>query len=38
LAAVASTAAGTEYLIQQKAWCSLAGSVRQSPTDDTAEV
>ena len=38
LAAVASTAAGAKYLIQQKAWCSLAGNVRQSPTDDTAEV
>ena len=38
LQAMASTAASSRCLIWQKAWQSLAGNVRQSPTDNTAGV
>jgi hypothetical protein len=38
LQAMASTAASSRCLIRQKAWQSLAGNVRQSPTDNTAGV
>jgi RNA polymerase sigma factor (sigma-70 family) len=38
LQAMASTAASGRCLIRQKAWQSLAGNVRQSPTDKTAGV